>query len=134
MGCWLVAGLLLTASSAHAWRLWGQDDGYREFPLTAKEMQKLGINAGWTESAPQQMVFEIRNGLPQPVICQGASIELKEGGTLNKGFEPKLYVPGGATRKSSVSPVVKANVKTFGVTCVCMRRAPAEPCGNPFKD
>ena len=79
------------------------------------------------------MMFEVSNRLSGPIYCVGASFEMKDGKQRQKAFEPKIYVPAGQKRNASVRGIEKKNLKTYGFSCRCMKKAPQEVCENPYK-
>jgi hypothetical protein len=79
------------------------------------------------------MMFEVSNRLSGPIYCVGASFEMKDGKQRQHAFEPKIYVPTGQKRNASVRGIEKKNLKTYGFSCRCMKKAPQEVCENPYK-
>ncbi len=114
-----------------AWSFFGQDD-LVESALKREEYQRLNIKAGWPDDNPTKLLFEINNRMEVPIQCVGASIDLKDGKSLNKSFSPKVFVPGKAMRTGSVQDVVKGTMKDYAVLCTCFRKQGKGACVNPL--
>ena len=104
-----------------------------EKPLLKEEYQRLQIKAGWPDDQPTKLIFEIGNRMEAPIQCVGATVELKEGRSLNKTFSPKVFVPGKSQRNGSVQDVVKGSMKDYAVLCTCFRQQGQGACVNPLK-
>lgn len=129
-GCMGVLAWLSPA--ALAWSLLGSSDVV-EKPLLKEEYQRLQIKAGWPDDQPTKLIFEIGNRMEAPIQCVGATVELKEGRSLNKTFSPKVFVPGKSQRNGSVQDVVKGSMKDYAVLCTCFRQQGQGACVNPLK-
>jgi hypothetical protein len=103
-----------------------------EKPLLKGEYQQLQIKAGWPTDQPTKLLFQITNRMETPIQCLSATVELKEGRTLNKSFSPKIFVPGKAQRTGSVQDVVKGSMKDYAVVCTCFRKQGQGACVNPL--
>jgi len=104
----------------------------RQTELSVADLQLLNIQSGWSNDEPDLMMFEVGNKLSGPVFCVGASFEFKDGKKRNRAFEPKLYIPSNATRRVSVRGIEKKNVKTFNMSCLCMKASQQGPCEKDF--
>lgn len=122
---WLV---LIFSISAQAMGLFSKEVKLRQTELTPAELQQLTIQSGWSNDEPDLMMFEVGNKLSGPIFCVGASFEFKDGKKRNQAFEPKLYIPSKATRRVSVRGIEKKNVKTFNMSCLCMKAHAQGPC------
>lgn len=78
------------------------------------------------------MIFEVENKLTGPVFCIGASFDFKDGKKRHQAFEPKLYIPSNALRRVSIRGIEKKNVKTFNMSCLCMKAQAQGPCEKDF--
>lgn len=126
---WLV---LIFSISAQAMGLFSKEVKLRQTELTPAELQQLTIQSGWSNDEPDLMMFEVGNKLSGPIFCVGASFEFKDGKKRNQAFEPKLYIPSKATRRVSVRGIEKKNVKTFNMSCLCMKAHAQGPCEKDF--
>ena len=127
----LALSCAILSPAALAWGLFDLGDAV-EKPLQKDEYQRLQIKAGWPDDQPTKLLFEIANRMDVPVQCVGATVELKEGRTLNKTFSPKVFVPGKAQRTGSVQDVVKGSMKDYAVLCTCFRKQGQGACVNPL--
>ena len=105
----------------------------KQTELSPAELKQLNILSGWSNDDPGLMLFEIGNQLSGPIFCVGASFEFKDGKKRNQSFDPKLYIPSKAVRKTAVRGIEKKDVKTFGFSCLCMKASPEGPCENAFR-
>ena len=126
---WLV---LIFSMSAQAMGLFSKEVKLRQTELTPAELQQLTIQSGWSNDEPDLMMFEVGNKLSGPIFCVGASFEFKDGKKRNQAFEPKLYIPPKATRRVSVRGIEKKYVKTFNMSCLCMKAHAQGPCEKDF--
>lgn len=101
--------------------------------LTPTELKQLNIRSGWSNDDPSLMLFEVANQNAGPVFCIGANFEFKDGKKRSHAFDPKLYVPSNALRRTAIRGIEKKDVKTFGFSCLCMKASPAGPCENAFR-
>jgi len=129
----LVCSLLLLGSSAPslAWAPFERKAAYEEVALSASEQQKVQQAAGWAKQSDTELLIEVKNGLPGPLACHGATVRLLSGATVSKSFLPRLYVPTAATRQGAVGGVKKGQMKDFSVTCMCWKKPGDSVCGNP---
>ena len=100
--------------------------------LTPTELKQLNIQSGWSNNEPDLMIFEVENKLTGPVFCIGASFDFKDGKKRHQAFEPKLYIPSNALRRVSIRGIEKKNVKTFNMSCLCMKAQAQGPCEKDF--
>ena len=112
--------------------LFSKEVKLRQTELSPAELQQLTIQSGWSNDEPDLMMFEVGNKLSGPIFCVGASFEFKDGKKRNQAFEPKLYIPSKATRRVSVRGIEKKNVKTFNMSCLCMKAHAQGPCEKDF--
>ena len=126
---WLV---LLCHASASSMGWFSKEAKLRQTELSVADLQLLNIQSGWSDDEPDLMMFEVGNKLSGPVFCVGASFEFKDGKKRNRAFEPKLYIPSNATRRVSVRGIEKKNVKTFNMSCLCMKASQQGPCEKDF--
>lgn len=123
---------LIYSLNLNAMGLFSKEVKMRQTELSTAELQQLTIQSGWSNDEPDLMMFEVGNKLSGPIFCIGASFEFKDGKKRNQSFEPKLYVPAKATRRVSVRGVEKKNVKTFNMSCLCMKANAQGPCEKDF--
>jgi hypothetical protein len=76
-------------------------------------------------------LIEVKNNLPGPLACHGATVRLLSGSNVSKSFVPRLYVPSASTRQGAVGGVKKGQMKEFSVTCQCWKKPGESVCGNP---
>lgn len=112
---------------------WDAKEPLKGFDLSPTELRQVSIQSGWSSDDPQLMMFEVSNRLSGPIYCVGASFEMKDGKQRQHAFEPKIYVPAGQKRNASVRGIEKRNLKTYGFSCRCMKKASQEVCENPYK-
>jgi len=127
MVCIQVVGI----TSAHAWTLFEPKTLYEEVALSASEAKKVQYAAGWSAQSDNELLVEIKNNLPGPLACHGATVHLLSGGTVSKGFVPRLYIPSASSRQGAVGGVKKGQMKDFSVTCNCWKKPGDTACGNP---
>ncbi len=130
---WLVLFLALVSQAALPMGWWEAKEPLKGYDLSPTELKQVSIQSGWSSDDPELMMFEVSNRLSGPIYCVGASFEMKDGKQRQKAFEPKIYVPAGQERNASVRGIEKKNLKTFGFSCRCMKKAPQEVCENPYK-
>ena len=118
-------------TSAYAWTLFEAKTLYEEVELSASEAKKVQYAAGWSAKSDTELLVEVKNNLPGPLACHGATAHLLSGGTVSKSFVPRLYVPSSATRQGAVGGVKKGQMKDFSVTCNCWKKPGDTVCGNP---
>ena len=105
----------------------------RQTELTPTELRQLDIRSGWSSDDASLMLFEVSNQNSGPVFCVGANFEYQNGKKRSQAFDPKLYIPAKAVKKTSIRGIEKKEVKTFGFSCLCMKASPEGPCENAFK-
>ena len=121
----------LISTSASAWNPFSNEE-LIDVALSKAELQKVKINAGWAKGDDQTLIFEVSNGLQEPIQCGAANVELTSGKSLGKVFVPKFAIPSQATRNASMS-VVKGTMKAYALTCSCFKKKGSEVCVNPLK-
>ena len=121
----------LISTSASAWNPFLNEE-FIDVALSKAELQKVKINAGWAKGDDQTLIFEVSNGLQEPIQCGAANVELTSGKSLGKVFVPKFAIPSQATRNASMS-VVKGTMKAYALTCSCFKKKGSEVCVNPLK-
>ena len=119
------------STSALAWTLFEPKTLYEEVELSASEAQKVQYAAGWSAKSDTELLIEVKNNLPGPLACHGATAHLLSGGSVSKGFVPRLYVPSASVRQGAVGGVKKGQMKDFAVTCHCWKKPGDTACGNP---
>jgi len=124
---------MMGAGSVSAMGWWDAKEPLKGFDLSPTELRQVSIQSGWSSDDPQLMMFEVSNRLSGPIYCVGASFEMKDGKQRQHAFEPKIYVPAGQKRNASVRGIEKINLKSYGFSCRCMKKAPQEVCENPYK-
>jgi hypothetical protein len=77
-------------------------------------------------------LIEVKNNLPGPLACHGATVHLLSGSTVSKSFLPRLYIPSAAIRQGAVAGVKKGQMKDFSVVCHCWKKPGDAACGNPM--
>lgn len=134
----LLLGLLLlicmpfiSSTQAIAWTPFQSKTLYEEVELSASEAKKVQYAAGWSAQSDTELLVEIKNNLPGPLACHGATVHLLSGTTVSKSFLPRLYVPNAAVRQGAVSGVKKGQMKDFSVLCHCWKKPGDTACGNP---
>jgi hypothetical protein len=119
------------STSALAWTLFEPKTLYEEVELSASEAKKVQYAAGWSAKSDTELLVEVKNNLPGPLACQGATAHLLNGSTVSKSFVPRLYVPSAASRQGALGGVKKGQMKDFSVTCHCWKKPGDTACGNP---
>lgn len=134
-GCWrrisrvAMSTLFVCASlSVNAMGLFSSAPSLKQSELTAAELKQIQMQSGWSNDDPGLMLFEINNHLDAPVFCIGANFEFKDGKKRSQGFDPKLYVPANAVRRTSIRGIEKKDVKNYNFSCMCMRASSQGPC------
>ena len=129
----MICLFMMGSGSVSAMGWWEAKEHLKGFDLSPTELKQVSIQSGWSSDDPQLMMFEVSNRLSGPIYCVGASFELKDGKQRQHAFEPKIYVPAGQKRNASVRGIEKKNLKTYGFSCRCMKKAPEADCENPYK-
>ena len=128
--------ILLTGLHALAWA-WspfgGSKTDFEEIPLSSAEWSQVQVKAGWANGYPEDLLFEVSSQLPGPMACHGASIQLASGKKIDKGFNPRLYVPSGSTKQVGVRGIAKGQMKDFTLACGCWKKPTDTRCGNPAR-
>ena len=114
-----------------AWNPFGGDD-LVEVSLSKAELQKVTVKAGWAKGDDFNLIFEVSNGLKEPIQCGSANAELLNGQVASKQFVPKFAIPANATRNASMN-VVKGTLKSYALSCSCFKRKGSDECVNPLK-
>lgn len=122
---------LVGSTSALAWTLFESKTLYEEVELSASEAKKVQYAAGWSAQSDTELLVEVKNNLPGPLACHGATVHLLSGGKVSKGFVPRLYIPSASSRQGAVGGVKKGQMKDFSVTCHCWKKPGDSACGNP---
>ena len=120
------------STSALAWTLFEPKTLYEEVELSASEAKKVQYAAGWSAQSDTELLVEVKNNLPGPLACIGATVHLLSGSTVSKGFVPRLYIPSASSRQGAVGGVKKGQMKDFSVTCHCWKKPGDAACGNPM--
>ena len=128
MACMQVVG----STSALAWTLFEPKSLYEEVELSASEAKKVQYAAGWSAQSDTELLVEVKNNLPGPLACTGATVHLLSGSMVSKGFVPRLYIPSASSRQGAVGGVKKGQMKDFSVTCHCWKKPGDLMCGNPI--
>ena len=118
-------------TNAYAWTLFEAKTLYEEVELSASEAKKVQYAAGWSAKSDTELLIEVKNNLPGPLACHGATAHLLSGSTVSKSFVPRLYVPSASVRQGAVGGVKKGQMKDFAVTCRCWKKPGDSACGNP---
>jgi hypothetical protein len=121
-------------TSAYAWTLFEAKTLYEEVELSASEAKKVQYAAGWSAKSDTELLIEVKNNLPGPLACHGATAHLLSGSTVSKSFVPRLYVPSASSRQGAVGGVKKGQMKDFAVTCHCWKKPGDSACGKPRSD
>lgn len=128
--------LLLTGLHPLAWA-WspfgGTKSEFEEVPLTSAEWSQVQIKAGWATGYPDDLLFEVASQLPGPMACHGVNVQLTSGKKIDKGFNPRLYVPSGSIKQVGVHGVTKGQMKDFTLACGCWKKPTDTRCGNPAR-
>jgi hypothetical protein len=128
---WLVCTQLLFLTCAQAWTPFERKTLYEEVELSASEAKKVQYAAGWSAQSDTELLVEVKNNLPGPLACLGATVHLLSGSTVSKSFHPRLYIPAASSRQGAVLGVKKGQMKDFSVTCHCWKKPGDTACGNP---
>jgi len=128
---WFACMQLMTSTQALAWTPFERKSLYEEVELSAAEAKKVQYAAGWSAQSDTELLVEIKNNLPGPLACHGATVHLLSGTTVSKSFLPRLYVPNASSRQGAVSGVKKGQMKDFSVLCHCWKKPGDTACGNP---
>jgi hypothetical protein len=128
---WLVCAQILMSTQAQAWSPFERKTLYEEVELSASEAKKVQYAAGWSTQSDTELLVEIKNNLPGPLACHGATVHLISGATVSKSFLPRLYVPNAASRQGAVGGVKKGQMKDFSILCHCWKKPGDTACGNP---
>lgn len=123
----LLLGLCFMAQTL-AMGLFSSAPPLKQSELTPAELKQLEMQSGWSNDDPNLMLFEINNHLNAPVFCIGANFEFKDGKKRSQGFDPKLYVPANAVRRTSIRGIEKKNVKSYNFSCLCMKVSAQAAC------
>ena len=132
------AALVLLLTGLHAWA-WGwspfggSKTEFEEVPLTPAEWSQVQVKAGWATGYPDDLLLEVASQLPGPMACHGVTIHLTNGKKIDKGFNPRLYVPSGNTKQVGVRGVTKGQMKDFNLACGCWKKPKDTRCGNPAR-
>lgn len=128
----LVCTQLLCITYAQAWTPFERKTLYEEVELSASEAKKVQYAAGWSTQSDTELLVEVKNNLPGPLACHGATVHLLSGSTVSKSFIPRLYVPSAASRQGAVGGVKKGQMKDFSVLCHCWKKPGDSVCRNPM--
>ena len=127
----LICMQFMTSTQALAWTPFERKTLYEEVELSAAEAKKVQYAAGWSTQSDTELLVEIKNNLPGPLACHGATVHLLSGTTVSKSFLPRIYVPNAASRQGAVGGVKKGQMKDFSVLCHCWKKPGDTACGNP---
>jgi len=131
-----LVAVMLMAGTGMAWG-WNPFEAkkspFEEVALSPGEWSQVQIKAGWASAYPDDLLFEVSSQLPGPMACHGASIQLTSGKRIDKGFNPRLYVPPGNTKQVGVRGVSKGQMKDFTLACGCWKKPGDARCGNPAR-
>ena len=127
----LICMQFMSSTQALAWTPFERKTLYEEVELSAAEAKKVQYAAGWSTQSDTELLVEIKNNLPGPLACHGATVHLLSGTTVSKSFLPRIYVPNAASRQGAVSGVKKGQMKDFSVLCHCWKKPGDTACGNP---
>ena len=128
---WLAFMQLLCTTFAQAWTPFERKTLYEEVELSASEAKKVQYAAGWSAQSDIELLVEVKNNLPGPLACHGATVHLLSGSTVSKSFLPRLYVPNASSRQGAVGGVKKGQMKDFSILCHCWKKPGDSACGNP---
>ncbi len=130
----LAAVLMASTSAAWGWNPFEVKKSlFEEVALTPGEWSQVHIKAGWATGYPDDLLFEVSSQLPGPMACHGASIQLAGGQRIDKGFNPRLYVPSASTKQVGVRGISKGQMKDFTLACGCWKKPGDTRCGNPAR-
>jgi hypothetical protein len=127
----LICMQFMSSTQALAWTPFERKTLYEEVELSAAEAKKVQYAAGWSTQSDTELLVEIKNNLPGPLACHGATVHLLSGTTVSKSFLPRIYVPNAASRQGAVGGVKKGQMKDFSVLCHCWKKPGDTACGNP---
>jgi len=122
---------LLYSTHAQAWTPFERKTLYEEVELSPSEAKKVQYAAGWSTQSDTELLVEIKNNLPGPLACHGATVHLLSGSTVSKSFLPRLYVPNASSRQGAVGGVKRGQMKDFSILCHCWKKPGDTACGNP---
>ena len=125
------AYLFVTAS--WAWSPFSDQPDLQETRLSAQDLTRIQINAGWAKGDDRTLLFEVQNSLKGPSQCSGVQVDLKDGKSLSKNLMPKLFVPPSNARQASLPGVQKGTMKAYAVNCTCFKSSPNGDCVNPLR-
>jgi hypothetical protein len=123
---------LALSTPGWAWSPFASED-HEEVKLSAAELGKVSIQAGWAKDNDHVLLFEVSNGLKGPIQCAGAQVDLKDGKSVGKSFMPKLFVPPTSSRNASLPGVHKGTMKAYAVECTCFKKQGRGECVNPLR-
>ena len=126
------AGLVLI-TPAWAWNPFAKTKSFNEVELSATEWQKVELVAGWAADSGNNLLIEIKNGLPGPLACLAVLVNLQSGGPVQKTFSPYLYIAPAATKQTSVNGVKKGLLKDYAFNCSCWKKEGEKTCVDPGK-
>ena len=126
------AGLVLI-TPAWAWNPFAKTKSFNEVELSATEWQKVELVAGWAADSGNNLLIEIKNGLPGPLACHAVLVNLQSGGPVQKTFSPYLYIAPAATKQTSVNGVKKGLLKDYAFNCSCWKKEGVKTCVDPGK-
>jgi hypothetical protein len=89
--------------------------------------------AGWAADSGNNLLIEIKNGLPGPLACHAVLVNLQSGGPVQKTFSPYLYIAPAATKQTSVNGVKKGLLKDYAFNCSCWKKEGEKTCVDPGK-
>jgi hypothetical protein len=128
-GCIWILGWLFCVSSHASWWPWSSaGPTLHETPLTKPELAQLKYEAGWLPSAPDELLIDVGNRLPGPLVCRALSVQRKDDTLAQVPLQPPVYIPVGASRRLSAPGVTKAQLKQWSVTCACFKRQGGKQC------
>jgi hypothetical protein len=105
---WLLCTQLMTCTPALAWTPFERKTLYEEVELSAAEAKKVQYAAGWSAQSDTELLVEIKNNLPGPLACHGATVHLLSGTTVSKSFLPRLYVPNATSRQGAGAGIAES--------------------------
>ena len=83
------AYLFVTAS--WAWSPFSDQPDMQETRLSAQDLTRIQINAGWAKGDDRTLLFEVKNSLKGPIQCSGVQVDLKDGKNLYSRY-PGLFI------------------------------------------
>ena len=131
----LTVGLsaLLLHSWALSWNPFASAEEFEEVTFTPAELAQIKVQAGWAKGDDHALLFEVHNGLKGPIQCASAQVDLQDGKHISKGFTPKLFVPAQSTRNASIPQVHKGSMKSYAMSCTCLKKQGKGECLNPLR-